>query len=141
MLPGIIVRTIPSLQHSNTPRLFTLNFESPLNSSFMKALLVISTFPDADTARQIGTALVQKQLAACVNITPGIESIFNWKGKLDYEPEILALIKTTSEAYPALEAELLERHPYDNPELIAIDVARGSSACLDWIAESTRSRS
>ena len=103
----------------------------------MSALLVISTFPDADTARQIGTALVQKQLAACVNITPGIESIFHWKGKLDYEPEILAIFKTSEEAYPALEAALIELHPYDLPEVIAIEIARGSKPYLDWICESS----
>ncbi len=103
----------------------------------MKNLLVITTFPDADTARQIGTALVQKQLAACVNITPGIESIFQWKGKLDYEPEVLALFKTSEEAYPALEAALLELHPYDLPEVIAIEIAQCSKPYLDWIREST----
>ena len=104
----------------------------------MPTLLVLSTFPDADTARQIGTALVQKQLAACVNITPGIESIFSYKGKLDYEPEILALIKTSAEAYPALEAALIELHPYDNPEVIALDIAQGSEAYLKWIENTTR---
>ena len=104
----------------------------------MSALLVLCTFPDADTARQIGTALIQKQLAACVNITPGIESIFSWKGKLDYEPEILALIKTTSETYPDLEAALLELHPYDNPEIIAVDIATGSEAYLRWVENTVR---
>ena len=103
----------------------------------MSALLVLSTFPDADTARQIGTTLIQRQLAACVNITPGVESIFSWKRKLDYEPEILALIKTSSEAYPALESALLDLHPYDNPEIIAVDIAQGSEAYLKWIGDCT----
>lgn len=103
----------------------------------MSALLVISTFPDAETARQIGTALIQGQLAACVNIVPGIESIFRWKGSLDEGPEVLALIKTSTEAYPALEAELIRLHPYDLPEVIAVDIAAGSEAYLEWIARAT----
>ncbi len=101
----------------------------------MAAFLVITTFPDKETARQIGTALVQKQLAACVNISTQVDSIFQWKGKLDYEPEVLALIKTTAESYPAMEAALIELHPYDVPEVIALDIAAGSEAYLKWLGE------
>ncbi|MFV1995906.1 MAG: divalent-cation tolerance protein CutA, partial [Verrucomicrobiales bacterium] len=88
----------------------------------MKPLLVISSFPDAQTARQIGTTLVLNQLAACVNIVPGVESIYRWDGKIENENEALALIKTSAEVWPRLEQELRELHPYEVPEIIALDI-------------------
>lgn len=103
----------------------------------MRSLLVLSTFPNPEIARQIGTTLVGKQLAACVNITPSIESIFRWQGSVDRETEVLALIKTTAETYPQLEKTLKELHPYDVPEIIALEITKGSQAYLDWIREST----
>ena len=105
----------------------------------MPALLVISTFPSAEIARQIGTALVEKQLAACVNIAPSIESIFQWKGSVNHETEALALIKTTVAAYPELEKTLGHLHPYDVPEIIALEIAKGSKAYLNWILSEVKS--
>ena len=81
--------------------------------------VVLCTFPDLAQARQIGTLLVEKQLAACVNLIPAVESIFRWEGKVSSESEVLAVFKTTEERFAELERELLVRHPYDVPEVLA----------------------
>lgn len=98
------------------------------------AMVVLCTFPDLDQARQIGAALVERQVAACVNLLPGVESIYRWQGKTERAGEILALIKTTR--YPDLEAALRELHPYEVPEIIALPIAAGLPAYLSWLAES-----
>lgn len=95
------------------------------------ALVVLCTFPDIEQARQIGAALVETQVAACVNILPGVESIYRWEGKTERASEVLALIKTTR--YPELEAAILELHPYEVPEILALPVAAGSDAYLSWL--------
>jgi periplasmic divalent cation tolerance protein len=105
----------------------------------MDTLLVISTFPDAETARQIGTQLVQDQLAACVNLFPSpVESIYRWKGNIETATETLAFFKTTRATYPALERALAEAHPYDVPEILALPVAAGLPAYLAWVGENAR---
>jgi periplasmic divalent cation tolerance protein len=102
----------------------------------MEAVVVLCTFPDLDQARQIGAALVERQVAACVNLLPGVESIYRWEGKVERAGEVLALIKTTR--YPDLEAALRELHPYEVPEILALPVAAGLPAYLAWLAEATR---
>jgi periplasmic divalent cation tolerance protein len=98
----------------------------------MNARLVISTFPDAATARQIGTQLVELQLATCVNLFPGeVESIYRWKGKIETGKEVVALIKTTK--YKELEEKLAKLHPYEVPEIIAIEITTGLPAYLNWL--------
>lgn len=99
-----------------------------------EVLVVLCTFPDEERARQIGALLVERQVAACVNVMPGLRSIYRWEGKVHDEAEALAVIKTTRAAYPALEAVLLEAHPYDTPEVLALPVAAGSEAYLSWVA-------
>ena len=103
-----------------------------------EVLVVLCTFPDREKARQIGTVLVERQLAACVNILPSVESIYRWKGELNRDAEALALIKTTVAGYPALEEALAGLHPYDEPEVIALEVAAGSAGYLGWVAEMVR---
>ena len=101
-------------------------------------LLVLCSFPNAEEARQIGTQLIELQVAACVNLVPQVESIFRWDGAVKTECEVLALIKTTANNYRQVEAEIQQRHPYDTPEVIAIPIPQGSSAYLGWISEVTR---
>jgi len=98
--------------------------------------LVITTFPNAEVARQIGTQLVKSQLAACVNILPGVESIYSWKGKIERDSELVGLIKTTAGNWDRLRAWIAEHHPYEEPELIAIPVEKGSPGYLDWVRSS-----
>ncbi len=97
------------------------------------AFVVLCTFPDSDQARQIGAALVERQVAACVNLLPGVESIYRWEGKIEHAGEVLAVIKTTR--YPALEAAIRELHPYEVPEILALPVVAGLPAYLAWLAE------
>ena len=101
-------------------------------------LLVLCTFPSAEDARQIGTLLLDLQIAACVNLVSAVDSIYRWKGKIEHDRETLALIKTTRANYPELEARIQEKHPADVPEIIAIPIERGAASYLAWISEVTR---
>jgi len=101
-------------------------------------LLVLTNFPDLPTARQIGATLVEKQLAACVNLLPPMESIYRWKGAVETAQEIPALIKTTRDGFERLAAEFRSLHPYEVPELIAIPIEAGLPAYLDWVRENVR---
>lgn len=98
-------------------------------------MLVFSTFPDAAKAREVARMLVQEKLAACANLLPEVESIYHWKGELTASAETLVFFKTTSAAYPELEARLRASHPYEVPEIIALDITAGSPDYLRWVAE------
>lgn len=102
----------------------------------MSALLVISTFPDIEKARQIGTALVESQLAACVNLVPAIESIYRWQGKVTTDAEVLAIFKTTADALPEFEKKLVALHPYEVPEIVALKPDHVSESYAKWVDES-----
>ena len=104
----------------------------------MNTIIVFSTFSNAEQAREVGRVLVAERLAACVNLLPGVTSIYVWEGKEEENIETLALIKTRTALYSALEARLRELHPYGVPEIIAVDVVAGSSAYLQWVAERTQ---
>ena len=101
------------------------------------ALLVFSTFPDAVRAREVGRVLVAERLAACVNVLPGVTSIYVWQGQQEESAEALALLKTRRALYPALEARLRALHPYEVPEIIAVDLTAGLPAYLQWLAAQT----
>ncbi len=105
----------------------------------MPALLALSTCPDAETAAHIARTLVEEKLAACVNRVPGVTSTYRWEGEVQDDAEVLLLIKTTRECFEALRTRLVELHPYSLPELIALDIADGLSAYLDWLAHETAS--
>lgn len=100
--------------------------------------LVFCTFPDAASARQIGTALIEKQLAACVNLIPGVESIYRWRGKVESASEVLAIFKTSAAVFPAFERELVGLHPYEVPEIIAMEPAAVAENYGDWLLGSLR---
>jgi periplasmic divalent cation tolerance protein len=100
------------------------------------AVVVLCTFPDLDQARQIGAALVERQVAACVNLLPGVESIYRWEGKVERANEVLGVIKTTR--YADLEAAIRELHPYEVPEILALPVVAGLPGYLQWLGESVR---
>ena len=104
-------------------------------------LLVFCTFPDIEKARLIGTTLIESQLAACVNLCPGIESIYRWQDKVESANEVLALIKATTSGYAALETRIRELHPYEVPEVVALPVHRALAAYAGWVQESVASSS
>ncbi len=103
----------------------------------METLLVITNCPDEDVANAIALAVVEAQLAACVNILPRVQSVYRWQGAVESASEIPLLIKCTAAAYPALEKMIAERHPYDVPEIIALPIAHGLPAYLNWVAAET----
>jgi periplasmic divalent cation tolerance protein len=100
--------------------------------------LVLTTCACLEEARRIASTLVERQLAACVNIVPQIESVYRWQGKIDTATEMLLIIKTTSAAFDRLRGALIELHSYEVPECIEINIEDGNAAYLQWIGESVR---
>ena len=101
-------------------------------------LLVLSTCPDAATAERIARALVEESLAACVNVVPGVRSIYLWNGAVQDTQEFLMIAKTTATRVEELRARLVDIHPYEVPEVVAVRLADGHDAYLRWIAAATR---
>jgi periplasmic divalent cation tolerance protein len=101
-----------------------------------ESIVVFSTFPDVETARRIGRALVEEKLAACANILPQVESIYRWKGAVETAAEVMALIKTTTWKYQLLEARIRELHPYEVPEIVSVRIDSGHTEYLRWIEQS-----
>jgi periplasmic divalent cation tolerance protein len=99
------------------------------------AVVCLITTPEAD-AHLIAAAVIDKQLAACVNIVPAVQSLYRWEGEVRQDDEALLVVKTTRTAVSRLDELLREIHPYDTFELIAIDVVAGNDAYLKWIGGS-----
>lgn len=93
--------------------------------------------PDPGTAETLARHLVEERLAACVSVLPGIRSIYRWEGRIEDAAEVLLLVKTTRARFDALAARITELHPHDVPEVVAIDVAAGLPAYLDWVEAET----
>ena len=107
------------------------------NGTDEEVVICLTTFPDSEKARQIGTVWVESQLAACLNLLPGVESIYRWEGKTERSAEVLAIVKTTRGRLPELEASLHELHPYELPEFLILTPDGGSSEYLDWVRQGT----
>lgn len=99
--------------------------------------IVLSTTGSEDEARKIARELVERRLAACVNIIPQIESIYRWQGKIESAREWLLLIKSTTDNFSAVRDAIRELHSYDLPECVAIQIEDGSPEYLRWIADCT----
>jgi periplasmic divalent cation tolerance protein len=98
--------------------------------------IVLSTAGSGDEARKIAQYLVERGLAACVNIIPQIESVYRWQGKVESSREWLLLIKTNAERFPAVRNAIRAMHSYDLPECIAINIEDGSAEYLQWLESS-----
>jgi periplasmic divalent cation tolerance protein len=98
--------------------------------------LVFSAYPDAGQARDAARVLVEERLAACVTVLPGATSVYRWDGEVAEVSEAVCIAKTVADSVEALVARWRELHPYDVPEIIAVPVAAGLSAYVDWIAGS-----
>ena len=103
----------------------------------MSELLVFCTCPDAETARRIADSLVEQHLAACVNILPGMTSVYRWKGEVHLDQEHLLLAKTRRERLDELKVHVVMQHPYELPEIIAVEIVAGLDAYLSWIRAQT----
>ncbi len=99
-------------------------------------VVVLLTGPDLETMGRVGEALVGERLAACVNLVPGLVSVYRWRGAVEQAHEVLAIAKTTRDLVAALERKVRELHPYDLPEVIVLPVTGGSADYLDWVTES-----
>ncbi len=104
----------------------------------MTTLVCFCTCPDPGAARRIADALVRDRLAACVNILPGVQSIYRWEGAIACDDEVLLMIKTGRDRLQALQARVVALHPAELPELVAVEVAGGLPAYLDWVADNSR---
>jgi periplasmic divalent cation tolerance protein len=104
----------------------------------MSTLLVLTNLPDRAAAERLADLLIEKQVAACINILAPCRSVYRWKGAVQHDEEHPMLIKTTRERYPALEEALRTGHPYELPEIIAVPIERGLPAYLQWVADETR---
>lgn len=103
-------------------------------------VIVYGTYPTADVAERIGAGLVERGLAACVNVLAGMTSIYVWEGKLQREPEVPMLVKTTAGRTDEVIAAVRAVHPYSNPALLVLPVAGGSADFLAWVRAETLPR-
>ena len=99
-----------------------------------RVCLVWVAAPDAEQGATLARALVEEHLVACVNVVPGVQSIYWWEGSVQEESEVLLIMKTLARRVDALTARVEALHPYDVPEVVAVDVAGGSTAYLEWVA-------
>ena len=95
--------------------------------------MVLCTCPDQDVAASIANALVDAKLAACVNIVPGLRSVYRWKGARETAEEVLLIIKSRVDDYTPLETAVRALHPYELPEIIAVPISTGLPAYLSWL--------
>lgn len=104
----------------------------------MSAIVIYCTCPNIETAEKISRSLISQHMAACVNQLPGITSLYEWEGKIQQDQEVLLLIKTTEERFDAIRQLVIEEHPYELPELIAVPISQGLPDYLEWITQCTK---
>ncbi len=102
-------------------------------------VVVLMTAASSDEASRIARMLVEKHLAACVQILPQMESVYRWRGEVQSEKEVLLLVKTTKTRFDELEAEVRAIHSYETPEIVALSVVAISNPYLTWLRESISS--
>ena len=100
------------------------------------AQLVLTTLPNADKAVEVARVLVEERLIACANIVPAVRSIYRWQDKIQDENEVLVVMKTKSDQIERLKARILELHPYEVPEVLAMPIENGYAGYLEWISKS-----
>jgi len=110
----------------------------PKRMTSKEFFVALCACPDGETARRIGHDLVEGSLVACVNVVPGLRSIYRWNGSVHDDAEVLMILKTTGDRLESARARLVELHPYDVPEFIALPVSGGHHPYLQWVADSTR---
>lgn len=104
----------------------------------MAAEITFVTCATAEEAGRIGETLVREKLAACVNLVPGVRSIYEWEGKLCNESEILLVIKSSAAARDRMAERVRSLHSYSVPEIVTIPIAAGNPAYLKWVEDSAR---
>ncbi len=105
----------------------------------MTPIIVLTTVGASFDAKPLAINLVEKRLAACVNVIPRIHSVYRWQGKIEQEDETMVLFKTTAARFAAFEEKLKSLHPYDVPEIICAPIASGWPPYLEWVRENVKS--
>jgi periplasmic divalent cation tolerance protein len=108
-----------------------------MNDPDDQTLLVFTNLPNETAALDLARALVDRRLAACVNVLNGCTSVYRWKDEVEQEQEVPVLIKTRAVRYEELQAAIRELHPYELPEIVAVPIVRGLPDYLDWVTEGT----
>ncbi|NYZ62136.1 divalent-cation tolerance protein CutA [Luteimonas deserti] len=103
----------------------------------MSVIVCLATCPDNATAIRLGEVLVEQRLAACVNIVPGVRSVYRWEGRVTVDDEVVLIIKTTAARLDALTEQVRQLHPYAVPALVALPIAGGLPEYLQWIEAGT----
>jgi periplasmic divalent cation tolerance protein len=101
-------------------------------------IVTLCSVPDQKTGEKIARALVEERLAACVNVVPGMTSVYRWQGKVEQAAECLLVIKTGAGKFEALKERIKALHSYDVPEIIALPISDGDSAYLNWLSGSLK---
>ena len=104
-------------------------------NNFSDPIVVLMTAANGEEAARLADMLVGAQLAACVQILPGIESVYRWQGKIERQAEVLLIAKTARSQFEQLEHEVRELHSYDTPEIVALPITAGSAPYLKWLSE------
>ena len=99
-------------------------------------VLVYTTYPSLVEAEKSGLKIIEVGLAACVNILPGMRSIYRWKGAVERDDELLCICKTTRDGFEKLRARVVELHPYEVPEVVALPIELGHTPYLAWLTAS-----
>jgi periplasmic divalent cation tolerance protein len=102
-----------------------------------RPLLVYTTFPDVDSALAIGEGLVRDRLIACINVLPGMRSVYAWKGAVERGQEAAAILKTRKGLQDQVHQALKQRHPYEAPAILFIEPAGADAATLEWLVSET----
>ena len=102
---------------------------------------MLVTAPDMEFAEMLAGALVEDRLATCVNLVPGIRSIYRWEGEVERASEVLMIVKSTVDGFERLRHRVLDLHPYDAPEVIELDVRAGDPDYLEWVRDGVRGQS
>jgi len=107
------------------------------DASATDAIMVITNAPDHGIAMKIAEVLVERRLAACVNVLAACTSVYRWQEAIETAQEVPLLIKTRGALYPEVEAAIRQAHPYELPEIIAVPLVHGLTGYLEWVAAET----
>lgn len=102
------------------------------------AIIVLTTVERSEDGERIAKLLVEREIAACVQILPQMNSIYRWQGKVEKASEHILIVKTRRELYSAVESEIRANHPYQLPEIIALAIENGSKEYLSWLVDATK---
>lgn len=111
-----------------------------LMNSASEFLVVLVTVPDMETARVLARSALEARLIACANLVPQIESHYWWQGQLESGAEVLLVMKTSKARLDTLEAHVLQHHPYDTPEILALPIESGTARYLEWLGSSVAAK-